>query len=259
MRTRFVKTPEQIQRIQAAQATPAFLESRTVSATFLTDPEVLAELIPPPLKPAETARVSVAVYEIGRSNCVGPFFGASVNLACTFQGEPGFFCLTMPMSTDTAIIFGRELYAEPKKLAEIEVERLGNHVRGRVTRHGITYLELTVALESEPGETERTSTTHHYYFKHLPAPDGQGLAFDPQLVRVTHTGTVRRLARGTATLVFRESSHDPLIDLPVLEVETGAYSEGETHTRGEVVATIPAAGFLPWAYMAVDDYSAFGE
>lgn len=257
MRTRFVKTPDQIKRIEAAQAAPAFLDSRTVSATFLTDPEVLAELLPPPLKPAETARVSVAVYEIGRSNCVGPFFGASVNLACTFQDEPGFFCLMMPMSTDTAIIFGRDLYAEPKKLAEIDVERRGKHVRGRVTRHGITYLELDVSLDSEPAETERSSTTHHYYFKHLPAPGGHGLAFDPQLVRVTHTGTIRRLARGTAAIVFRESGHDPLIDLPVLEVEAGAYSEGDTHTRGEVVATVPAEQFLPWAFMAVDDYSAF--
>ncbi|MCK9520416.1 MAG: acetoacetate decarboxylase family protein [Dehalococcoidia bacterium] len=257
MRTRFVKSPGEVQRIQDAQAAPAFLDSRAVSTTFLTDPEVVVELLPPPLQPASEPRVFVAVYEISDSNCVGGFFGASVNLACTFQGEPGLYCLAMPMNTDTAIIFGRELYAEPKKLAAIDVEQRGQHVRGTVTRHGITYIELSVALEGEPTEIDHQAITHHYYFKHLPSADGRRLAFDPQLVRVTHTGTTRQLVRGAATLVFRESQHDPLIDIPVLEVESGAYSVGETHTRAEVVATVPADDFLPWAFAKVDDYSAW--
>jgi acetoacetate decarboxylase len=253
MRTRFVKSPEDIRRIQDAQAAPAFLDSRAVSTTFLTDPEVLAELLPPPLAPASEPRVSVAIYEIGASNCVGPFFGASVDLACSFEGAPGLYCLAMPMSTDTAIIFGRELYAEPKKLADIRVEQHGQHVRGTVTRQGVTYIELSVALDGEAIDVNHRATSHHYYFKYLPSADGRGLAFDPQLVRVTHRGSTRRLARGAATLVFRESRHDPLIDIPVHLVEAGAYSEGETHTRAEVVATVPTADFLPYAFAKADD------
>ena len=62
-----------------------------------------------------------------------------------------------------------------------------------------------------------------------------------------------RLTRGTGTITFRESPHDPVIDIPVLMVEGFAFSESETHTTGEVVATIPAEQFLPWAYSKHDD------
>jgi hypothetical protein len=186
MRTRYVKSADEIARLQAINAAPAFLESVSLSMTFLTDPEVVRELLPPPLAPAAEPRASVAVYRIGRSNCVGPFEGASINLACRYNGEDGLYCLTMPMSTDTAIIFGRELYAEPKKQAECRLDERGRFVHGTVTRHGVTYIELTGTFDEPLQDIDRASLSHHYYFKYLPAADGRGLAFDPQLVRVTH-------------------------------------------------------------------------
>ena len=45
-RTRYVKTPEQIARLQRALAEPAFLRSRTLAVSFETDREVIAELLP---------------------------------------------------------------------------------------------------------------------------------------------------------------------------------------------------------------------
>ncbi len=253
MRTRYVKSPAQVAELQEIYATPAFLQSRSLSMTFLTDPEVVRELLPPPLQPADEPRVSVAVYTIGSSNCVGPFDGASINLACKYEGKDGLYCVTMPMSTDTAIVFGREIYAEPKKLAQCTLDVRGRFVHGTVTRHGIPYIELTGTFDEEMQELGRESISQHYYFKYMPAADGRGLAFDPQLVRVTHRGVTHRLARGTGTITFRESAHDPVIDIPVLMVEGAALSEGETHTRAEVVATVPAADFMPWAYAKTDD------
>jgi acetoacetate decarboxylase len=257
MRTRYVKTPEQVSRLQEIYAAPSFLQATSLSLTFLTDPEVARELLPPPLEPAAEPRVSVSVYRIGESNCVGAFDGASVNLACRFNGEDGLYCITMPMSTDTAIIFGRELYAEPKKLAECRLERRGRFVHGSVTRHGITCIELTGDFEGDLEPVDRGGVSAHYYFKYLPAADGRGLAFDPQLVRVTHRGRTHRMVRGTGTLTFRESRHDPVIDIPVLEVEGAVYSESETHTTAEVVATVPAADFLPYAFAKTDDLTAW--
>ena len=257
MLTRYVKSADQIQAMQRIYATPAFLQSTSISMAFLTDPLVVRELLPPLLEPAEEPRVSVSVYTIGASNCVGAFDGASVNIACRYEGRDGLYCLTMPMSTDTAIVFGRELYAEPKKLAECRLDRRGKFVTGTVTRHGIPYIELNGTFEEPMEAVGRASVSEHYYYKFLPAADGRGLAFDPQLVRVTHRGVTHRLTRGTGTLTFRESRHDPVIDLPVHLLEGAAFSEGETHTTAEVVATVPAADFLPWAYGKSDDLTAW--
>jgi len=259
MKTRYVKTPDQVERIQALYAAPAFLDSRSIGTSFLTDPAVVAEVLPPPLEPAAVPRVHVSVYEIRRSNCVGAFAGASVNLACTYRGQPGMYCLTMPMTTDTAVIFGRETYAEPKKLAEVQLDIGERRVRGTVTRYGITYIELSAILDGDPEPVERRGTSEHYYFKYFMRPDGAGLAADPELIRVTHSGATHRFAQGTASLVFRESAHDPVIDLPVLQLEGAVYAEGETYTRGEVVTTVPAGRFLPYAFAKTDDLACFAD
>lgn len=259
MKTRYVKTAGEMERIQALYAAPAFLDTRSIGTSFLTDPAVIAEILPPPLEPAPEARVHVSVYEIRRSNCVGAFAGGSVNVACTYRGQPGMYCITMPMTTDTAVIFGRETYAEPKKIAEVNFDVRGKRVRGSITRHGITYIELSAILDEEPAQVDRRNTSAHYYFKYFMRPDGAGLSADPELVRVTHSGETHRFAQGTCSLVLRESAHDPVIDLPVLQLEGATYAEGETHTRGEVVTTVPAARFLPYAFAKTDDLTCFAD
>lgn len=257
-RTRFVKSPAQIARLQDAFAAPAFLDIVSLGISFESDPEVLAELLPPPLTLAGDARVTVSVSEIRQSNCVGPFNGAQVAIPCDFRGEEGFYCVTMPMSTDTAVIFGRELYAEPKKLAEISlrVDESGR-ARGTVTRHGVTYIELRGAFDDVPSVVERPYTDYHYYVKYMPSADGRGFAHDPELVRVTHRGLTRSITRGNATITFRESPHDPIIDIPVLSVLGATLSEGETHTQAEIVSKLNPVAFMPYAFGKMDDLTAW--
>jgi acetoacetate decarboxylase len=253
-RTRYVRTSQEIDQLQAAFRAPAFLDIRSLAIVFESEAEAIAELLPPPLETAAEPRVSVSVSQIRRSNCVGPFDGASVNIACRYRGGDGVYCLAMPMSTDTAVTFGRELYAEPKKLAQIALEERPNgNVLGTVTRHGITFIELVGRFEDPMRDVDSERTTKHYYFKFLPSADGTGLAHDPELVCVTHRGHTRSLARGTGTITFRESSHDPIIDVPVISVLGATYSIGDTHTSAEVVATVPAADFLPYAFGKMDD------
>lgn len=258
--TRFVKTTEQQEALQRVFAAPAFLDIRSLAVTFVSDPGVIAEILPPPLGPASTPRVSVSISEIRRSNCVGPFYGCSFNIACRYADEDGFYCLTMPMSTDTAVIFGRELYAEPKKLAEIALDvRDDGRVHGTVTRHGITFIDLRGTFEEPALASGRETTTHHYYFKYLPAAGGCGFAHDPELVRVTHRAVTHQLARGSGIVTFRESPHDPVIDVPVLSVTGATLSESETHTSAEVVATVPAGMFRPYAFGKMDDLTVWAE
>ena len=220
------------------------------------DPDVVRELLPPPLLPAPTPRVTVSVSDIGRSNCVGPFRGANVNIACLHEGVEGVYGLMMPMSTDTAVIFGRELYAEPKKLADITLEAGGDgRARGTVTRHGVTYMELRGHFEEPMAEVNRESVSSHYYVKFMPSADGRGFAHEPELIRVTHRGRTRRFARGNGTVTFRESIDDPLIDIPVLAVTGAALVESDTYTSAEVVCVIPAETFLPYAFGKIDSLS----
>ncbi len=252
-RTRYVKTPEQLAEFSRAYSNPIFAKSRGLSITFETDPEIVRELLPLPLEPAEKPLATVGVSRCGQSNCVGVFDGGSINLACTFNGEPGLYCVTMPMSTDTAIMFGRELFAEPKKQAQVQLLESENEVRGTITRHSITYIELVGSFDSPLEPSGTSGTAYHYYFKYLPAANGIGLAADPELIRVTHQRQSHEMRQGTGQIIFRESQHDPVIDIPVLSTGPAVFSLGETSTSAEVVATVPAEQFLPYAHAKTDD------
>jgi hypothetical protein len=104
-----------------------------------------------------------------------------------------------------------------------------------------------------PLAVERETQTFHYYVKFLPSADGSGFAHDPELVRVTHRGHTRQVQQGSGTITFRESQHDPVIDIPILSVGGASYTESETHTRAEVVTTIAGDAFLPFAFAKMDD------
>lgn len=255
-RTRFVKDPSQLAQIAEANRAPVFNDIHGLGVSFLTEQDVIAELLPPPLVPAARPRVTLSVSEIHGSNCVGPFNSAVVGLPCRFGNDEGVYRLMMPMNTDTAVIFGREIYAEPKKLADIRLDRDGLRLRGTVTRHGITYIEIAGAFEEEPQPFEGGADQPLFYFKYFLSPDG-GLAADPEIIRVIEHGRLRAFTRGSATITLRESRHDPVIDIPVLSVGGATWSIGEIRTSAEVVGTVSAEEFLPYAFAKFDDTSAW--
>lgn len=252
MKLRYVKTLDEVRRLQTLYAAPAFEQFRGLSAVFRTDPEVIAALLPPPLEPADEPIASAGVSRIGRSNTLQPFGAGGLNVRCRYGDVVGDYPVTMPMSTDSAVVFGRELYGEPKKVADIRVRRDGDEITGVIERHGVAYIEIRGrAVERlRAGESHETS---RFYFKFMPAPDGCGFDNDPVLVRVRHTGRTRLVERLEGELLLREAPHDPVADVPVRELLGLTYSEGDTYTRGEILARVPGESFLPYMFGKVDD------
>ena len=106
----WTKNAEEIKKIEETLRAPIFADARWLSVQYLTRPEIVREVLPPPLEPAAEPLVTVGIGTLGRSNCVGPFDGGMLCVRARYKDVEGDFCLAMPMSTDVAIIFGRELY-----------------------------------------------------------------------------------------------------------------------------------------------------
>jgi acetoacetate decarboxylase len=104
---RFVRTAEEIRKIMGTLSNARFDEVKTLAATFRTTPEFVREVLPPPLQPASEPLGTIAVIEVGRSNCVGPFQGGFIAIRARYNDLEADYCLAMAMNTDTAIIFGR--------------------------------------------------------------------------------------------------------------------------------------------------------
>ncbi|GAA2807870.1 acetoacetate decarboxylase family protein [Streptomyces showdoensis] len=246
------RTEAEIAATRARSAGLPDIWSTGVVAVWETDPDVVAAVLPPPLKP--TARPLVRA-NISKVDLPGyPLGAGSVAVAAAHGDQEGWYPLVMPMTHERALTGGREVFGEPKKLGEVLVEREGLVVRASLARHGIAFVEVRGAVSGElpvPEPVEKTD----FYFKFLPSVDGAGTGFDadPVLVHCVRNEKVRRLERITGDVVLRESMYDPVADLPVRRLVEITIGEKTTDQKGRVVERVSAQALLPYLHQRYDD------
>ena len=234
-------------------------EARTIWSTLLTvvyetDPDVVAAVLPPPLEPGPEplVRVTFATVDLGPGV---PIFGAGTFSVQARHGTTtGSYPLVMPMTTEQAVVGGREVFGEPKKLAEVGLERDGDRVRGWFTRMGVTFVTVDGTVTGElplPSDQERVD----FYFKFLPSPDGKGFDSEPALVYCTREESTRRLEAAVGTVTLEESRFDPVIDLPVRQIRSIELAERSSKQRGEIVERVPGDWITPFMHQRYDDLS----
>jgi len=261
-RLRYVKTPQQVK--QDAEARPPLLSSivRSLRVVYETDPALAAALVPRPLEPAARPEIQVTFSHVamqlpGRTIEIGStIFGARAS----YDGVPGLWLVTMPMTSEPSVLSGRDRYGEPKKIAAIRFDREGDEVSASVSRYGITYLEARGRLGASLGP--RRFVEHAYTVKALPACDAEaaGPRFDgePLLVRLDWRHDQREVRAAEGELVLRESPFDPVADLPVRRLVRMEYEEGTTESDGRVLRSLPAEWVLPYFHQRYDEPGAAG-
>jgi acetoacetate decarboxylase len=256
-RIRYGARSEEQLRNREVEATSVDVWATTLVATYLTDPEVVAAVLPPPIEVGTQplVKVTIATVEIPGY----PTFGAgSFSVRARHEGTDGYYALLMPMTTEQSVIGGRETFGEPKKLGAVTLERLGDQVTGRMARMGVDIVTVTGRVSDQlelPGEENRTD----FYFKFLPAPDGKGFDTDPALVYCHRREQTRRLERVEGQVVLAESRFDPVADLPVRELGPIVLAERSSVQRGEIHGTVPGEWLRPFVHQRYDDLSPVGE
>jgi acetoacetate decarboxylase len=173
------------------------------------------------------------------------------------DGVEGIYLITMPMTTEQAVVPGRETYGEPKKIAQIDFSRDGDVVSAAVTRLGISYLGVRGRCVGKL--PPREFTEHAYCFKAFPSCE-KDKAFDqePLLVRLDWRHHHRRVERVEGELFLRESPFDPVADLPLRRLVRMEYEEGRTESSGRVLRSVPGEWLVPFLHQRYDDPSAVG-
>jgi acetoacetate decarboxylase len=254
-RLRWVKSPEQLK--QAAEQSPEFLESsvRSIRCVYETDAALAAAVVPRPLVPDARPEVCVTFSHVAMH--LSPELTIEIGSAifgvrARYDGVPGTYLLTMPMTTEQAVVPGRETFGEPKKIAQIDFRRDGDRVSARVSRMGIPYLAAQGALREELGA--RRFSEYGYCVKAFPSCE-KGKAFDqdPLLVRLEWKHRHENAWRLDGELVLTESPFDPVADLPLRRLLRLEYEEGHTESNGRALAGLPGATFLPFLHGRYDD------
>lgn len=256
-RVRYGARSEQQLRNREVEATSVGTWAKILLGVYETDPEVIAAVLPPPLEPSRDPLVKVTVATVDIEGL--PTFGAgSFSVQATHEGTLGYYALVMPMTTEQAVLGGRETFGEPKKLGDVSLVRRGQEITGSFSRMGITFVEMTgrIAGALELPEEERRTD---FYFKFLPAPDGKGFDAEPSLVYCHRTEDFRNLERVDGDVILRESRFDPVVDLPVRRVVEMSLSERRSVQVGEIHSRVPSEWLRPFVHQRYDDLSPVGE
>lgn len=229
--------------------------SQNLFAIYETDAD-LAAVLPKPLEPTEPL-VRVNLARVDLPGMTEPLEAGTFSVACRHGEIHGFYDLLMVMSTEAAVVGGRETFGEPKKIGRVgldhrgELGTVGAEVVGSMGRKGIDFIEVraTVAEVLEPGPvTERFA----FYYKFLLDPQGGGFDHDPTLVHVRRTQEDRVLERLDGELILHDSPFDPVADLPVKKLVSMFFSENHQTQTGTIVGTVPGEWVWPYRHQRYD-------
>ncbi|MFJ4789789.1 acetoacetate decarboxylase family protein [Streptomyces sp. NPDC088794] len=244
------RTEAEIAAARTASAKLPDIWSTGVVALWESDPDAVAAVLPPPLKPTGRPLVRVNISKVQLPGY--PLGAGSFAVAAAHDGVEGWYPLVMPMTHERALTGGREVFGEPKKLGEVVVDREGLMVRASLARHGIAFVEVRGAVTERLPLPEPSRKTD-FYFKFLPAVDGSGFDTEPVLVHCVRHEKVRKLERITGDVVLRESMYDPVADLPVRRLVEITLGEKTSDQRGKVVERVDAQALLPYIHQRYDD------
>ena len=250
MTVRYGARPPVEQVDHEIDATRAPIATEAVTVTYLTDPEIVAAVLPRPLEPARQALVRVSIQRVAIDG--RPPFGSAVFAVAARHGDvEGDYPLFMPQSTEQSVIGGRETFGEPKKLGEISVERNGREVLARVGRLGFPLIRVegrvTGELEPPPDQVNT-----EFYFKFLRAPDGNGIT-DPHLVYGEYHRHYEMFEALEAEVELGESPLDPIADLAIRSLGSVTWCRRRTVQTARIAMRVPDEWVLPFVHQRYDD------
>ena len=269
---RFALNDEEVAKAKERMAGMEFVfyDAEMLWVLFRTDPEVVKQIVPEPLKPSAEAYATAFVAKYPKTNFGSVYNEAALFVTADYGEEMGGYCLSMPVTDDMALIGGRETFGFPKKIADqISLEKTENGVRGSCVRRGVELMNLSMTFEEEveaekavemlgaltgqePGEGWKTIA---YNFKFFQSPRLTGFDYKPRLVKQVTTwkpsGKIK-LSSGF-NLKLKSSDSDPLGEIPVKEPLMGLYGIfNNTMHPGEVIAEVEEEQFRRYAHFKQD-------
>ena len=251
----FVREWSDVRRFaRAGRFLAQFTGAEMLLVSFHTDPKTVAAVLPRPLRPAGEPLAAAFVARYPKTNFGVAYNEGALSVAAEYRGERGWYCLSMPVDDDTAMIGGREQFGFPKKMADrITLDRDGPHVAGSVVRNGAELLRI----EGEFVDPQRTDVhllgvpavdpggrscekVVSFLFKYFPAADGGPFEYSPELIRqVTLVRPRPGQLTGTVKLELGSTASDPLGEIPVRQIMATGYGVFDnTMLPGRVVRRI---------------------
>ena len=206
---------------------------------YPTDPERIADLLPPGLSAVGDPVVQIGIY------CVPvhgePEYGVSTKVAASFDGLDGQYCLGIGIDQESAIFISRETNGQPKFPCSVRFFRLGAEIHASCTHQGHTFLDFRGVVTGSPEPTGTEVEDNEWWIKVSRAVGGVERAYDfpPHVVRVRTAGVVTHTETLDGQLTLADSPWDPYTELLPMAGPATAELVTTRHTAREITLAGP--------------------
>ncbi len=251
----FVKTADEVTALEEFYRNPRWLLDG-IQVQFETTEEFVRSVLPPCLEPTPAPG---GVVSMGRwqSACCGEFETACVFVNAVHEGDVGVYTLTMIVTGDTPVTWGREVWGEVKKTGQIGYYPSDTHFYGYAERNGTRLIQI----DAELGGTSQAHAGKGWAFeiKAYPSATGVGLEYDPLLVKMSIDSPDATVQEATAKITLDGNQFDPLDTVPIVRVGRAVRVSGTPIYKVEDVITLPDRdAYIPYVYgRHYDDLRAF--
>lgn len=223
-----------------------YKNTKNVNILFKTDPELLAKLTPPPLKPAPD---SLMIFYIGLFQFADinfHYYEAGLLIPVIHAGLRGNYALVLYLDQANPIVGGREIYGWPKKEAEVILfSEYFRKITASVIRYGQTIIEVGFNSQQRLKTIPERPNEPIFTLKYIPSAEKDA---PPDVLKLISTRNdpdrCTDMSLGKASLKFNASPYDDLLaKIPIQEI---VYADVIVHDftmgYGEVVVDYLAGG-----------------
>ncbi len=247
-----------------------------VAVAFLTDPDAVKKILPPPLKPYTLPVVTFTLCHVKNPSFSAPYYEAVLGVYCTLNGQLGSYPISLLLcgeGSEMAQLAGRDIASWPKKLADKCVLKMdGDKLFASVTRHGaeLVRVELQLGQYNHPlmhalyqapeAGKDTKGLAYCYKFDHVNAADGSTSFGNARILGNLCQYHYTDWKPAFASIELRSGPDDPWGELPVSTVIGGAYECNDLNLPGNfLLAEVNADEVMPYVLTSRYDRSAFME
>ena len=251
-------------------------EQEGLYMAYLTEPDAIARILPPPLKPFSMPVVTLSVCHIHKPSFADDYYEAILGVYCTYGKTLGLYPISLLLGgpgAEMAVQCGRDNGSIPKKLgAEFVIRRNGAAVTAQVARRGTELVNLklelgrynsplTHVLYQAPAPGKQVfGGGFYFHFDREPDEAGTARFMNGALLQNLCEYNYKSWEPGHASLGLQSSIDDPWAELPINTVIGGAYSTNSLVVHKlNLVEHLNAEEIVPYLLTARYDRTVFME
>lgn len=253
----FVKTQEELDGYFNLSIRE-FTGAQMLGIMYETEPEIIANVLPPPLQPAAEPWALCFIANYPMTNLGPGYREAALFVRCQYKGEIGNYCLSMPIDNEARMHNGRDIYGFPKKLAKIELKRDGNKLEGWVERSGYRFVTVKAEVVTKMDEPP-IKVGPSFLFKYSPAAN-LNREFDGPIYLISQRTEInsKSFEMGSGEITFQDSPYDPWGEIKVKGVIAAYYMVSNNRMQpGEIVGEADSSAFLPYSFLKTDFFGGY--